>query len=449
MTLFRTAILLLLALGCLRPVHADLSVHFPQNFRWCVASAAHQVEGGDTNSDWADWEQVPGHIKNGEKSGAACDEWNRVAEDIGLMKNLGAGVYRFSVEWSKIEPAENQYDTNAIAHYQHEVELLQNAGMEPLITLHHFTLPRWLRAKGGWEWDGSGEAFSRFAELVYREIAPGARDWVTFNEPMVHIMGGYYEGATPPGEHRSMSGIIPPLRGLLKAHAIAYHALHSAAKTLGFPIRVGMAHHLRTFDPFDPGSTTDMMMTNLVDTAWNRTVPDALESGRLVLHMLWLANDDEEIPDLEGTQDFLGVNYYTGDLIESSLSQGFIKHNRSDFPKNDLGWDIYPEGFYRVLHTATGRYANKPIIITENGIADAADSKRPAFLRDHLSYLAKAIDDGIPVEGYCHWSLMDNFEWTEGFTPRFGLYSVDYQTFARTPRPSAGLFHDIIANGGF
>ena len=365
------------------------------------------------------------------------------------MKDLGVRVSRFSVEWSKIEPSQGNYDQSVIAHYQREIALLRAAKIEPLITLQHFTLPRWMRALGGWEWDGSPDAFARFADLVYRQIAPGTRDWVTFNEPMVHILGGYVEGSTPPGEHRALSGIVAPLKGLLAAHAAAYQALHAAAASAGSPIRVGMAHHLRTFDPLNPGSMTDMAMTQLVDSAWNWAVPDALESGRLTLHMLWLVSEDEEIPGLAGTQDFFGVNYYTGDLIEASLSQGFTIHNHDDLPKNDLGWDIYPEGFYRVLHTVGSRYPNKPVMVTENGIADSADSQRPQFIRDHLKFLNQAMSEGVQVEGYCHWSLMDNFEWTSGFAPRFGLYSMDYSTLARTPRPSASLYRGIISHGGF
>jgi beta-glucosidase len=424
-------------------------VHFPPDFRWCVSTAAHQVEGYNSNSDWWDWEQTSGHIDHGDKSGAACDEYNRVGEDIGLMKDLGVSTYRFSVEWAKIEPVEGQYDADVIAHYRNEVQDLERAGISPLITLHHFTFPRWLRAKGGWEWNGVDRAFAKYAELVYTQIAPGVHDWVTVNEPMVHVMGGYYEGQTPPGLTRPMNGIFPVLEGILKAHAAAYHAIHSLANRYGYDVRVGMAHHLRTFDAYNWFNPLDLLVTHLVDDAWNWMLPNALETGRLEVHVLWYADTNETIPGLAHTQDFFGVNYYTGDLIQFSLSQGFTRHNRSDLPKNDLGWDIYPEGFYRVLHSVSERYPRKPIIVTENGIADATDSKRPDFIRDHLRYLAKAIDDGIPVEGYCHWSLMDNFEWTNGFTPRFGLYEMDYKNFARIPRPSALLYHEIIQNNGF
>lgn len=439
-----TASLLVAASGV---AHSD--VRFPEGFQWCVATAAHQIEGGNSNSDWWDWEQIPGNIANGEKSGRACDSWNRVSEDVAMLKHLGVGTYRFSVEWARIEPEQGHYDPAAIAHYRKEVMLLRKAGIAPIITLQHFTMPRWLREKGGWEWEGTEEAFTRFAALVYSKIAPGVRDWVTINEPMVNVMGGYFEGVVPPGEHRNLEGIVPVIRGLLKAHADAYLVLHMLAKTQGMPIRVGMAHHLRTFDPFILLNPLDVIASQIAQQEWNWMIPDALESGRLQMHVPFVVDEDEVIPALAGSQDFLGVNYYTGDLISFSSSRGIIQHVRDALAKTDLGWDIYPDGFYRILHEVADRYPGKPIFVTENGVADARDAERPEFLRDHLKAMAQAIDEGVPVEGYCHWSLMDNFEWVSGFEPRFGLYETDYRTFKRTPRPSAELFRQIVKNNGF
>ena len=423
---------------------ASADTVFPPGFHWCVSTAAHQIEGGNVNSDWWDWEQVPGHIANGDTSGKACDSWNRVSEDVQMLKDLGVDTYRFSVEWAKIEPVEGQYDKAAIAHYADEVNQLKRAGISPLITLQHFTMPRWLRQKGGWEWPGSEGAFAKYTATVYSKIAPGVRDWVTINEPMVNVLGGYYTGVIPPGEQRDMSGIIPVLRGLLKAHADAYQVLHQLANLRGAKVRVGMAHHLRTFDPLSQADPMDVTATSLAEQAWNWTLPDALETGRLTMHMLWLVDDDEVIPGLAGTQDYMGVNYYTGDLISFSTTQGFVQGERSWLPKSDVGWDIYPAGFHQILREVADRYPGKSIFVTENGIADSHDAQRPDFIRDHLAAMAQAIQEGVPVEGYCHWSLMDNFEWNSGFTPRFGLYAMDYKTFKRTPRPSAHLFKQIM-----
>lgn len=429
------------------PAYA-VDMSFPLGFQWGVATAAHQIEGYNSNSDWWAWEQVPGHIANGDKSGAACDDWNRVDEDVGLLKQLGVSGYRFSVEWAKIEPVEGQYDPAAIAHYRHEVELLQANGIAPLITLHHFTFPRWLAAKGGWEYPGVVQEFTNYAQLVYTQIAPGNRDWITVNEPMVNVMGGYYTGQTPPGQTRELAGIIPVVRGLIKAHAAAYQVLHTLAGAMGYEVRVGMAHHLRTFDPNLFWNPLDMLAAHFADEGWNWMIPNALIDGHLKLNILWFVNVDEQIPEAAGTQDFIGVNYYTGNMV-SFADKTMISISYNDrLPESDMGWEIYPDGFSRILESVKSKFPGKPIIITENGIANASDAERPGFLTAHLTKLWTEIQKGVPVEGYYHWSLMDNFEWVNGFTPRFGLYQMDYTNFARIPRPSATIYHDIIQNNG-
>lgn len=422
---------------------AEETVTFPPGFRWCVATAAHQIEGGNDKSDWWAWEALPGNVKNAERSGAACDHWNRVDQDVALMKDLSVGTYRLSVEWAKIEPTEGQYDPAAIAHYRKEIETLVANGIEPMVTLQHFTFPKWIADKGGWEWPGIPEAFAKYTAVVYTQIAPQVRDWVTVNEPNVSVMNGYVYGTFPPSQKRTYDGVVPVFRGILKGHAQAYAVLHALAQKSGHAVRVGMANHLRTMDPANKWNPLDRLGASLVGQMWNWSLPDALETGRFKMNLLWIVNNDEEIPGLKGTQDFIGINYYTGDLIHVTLSGQIQPLQRAELEKNELGWDIYPEGFYRVLKAAAERYPGKPIFITENGIADSKDRLRPKYLRDHLREVARAINEGVKIEGYCHWSLMDNFEWAEGFTPRFGLYEMDYKTLERRPRPSAELFRDI------
>ena len=426
-------------------VHAK----FPQGFRWCVATAAHQIEGGNTASDWWKWEQTPGHVKDDQKSGAACDHWNRIDEDIALMKSMNVTDYRMSIEWARIEPQEGQYDESAIAHYKREIDALKAANIQPILTLQHFTLPEWVREKGGFEWSGLSDAFAVYTKKAYTEIAPGVRDWVTINEPMVTMIAGYVAGVHPPQEKRSVKDIFPVVRGMAMAHARAYHVLHAEAAALGFEVRVGMANHLRTMDPFSHWSPVDRLAAAVANQAWNWMLPMALQTGRLELKLFWPFEISEEIPGLAGTQDFFGVNYYSGDLISFSVQNLFEIKTRSDIAKNDLGWDIYPEGFHRVLMDVAQKFPNMPIIITENGIADAADAQRPKFILDHLAVISQAISEGANIEGYCHWSLMDNFEWQEGFTPRFGLFEMDYKTFERKPRTSAVLYGEIAKKNGF
>ncbi len=474
-------------------------LRFPVGFRWCVATAAHQIEGANTLSDWWAWEHLPPvcdssgsckcKVARCETSGAATDHWNRVSEDIELMKGLGVGAYRFSLEWAKLEPRRGEIDEAVVEHYRLEVEALRRAGIEPFITLQHFTMPNWLRELGGWEWSGAPEAFGRFAELSYRRIAPGVRDWVTINEPLVHLGGGYVLGWTPPGlggggpEIRAdqMGGqssrkarvqtcgdlghgyigaraptaddlrrVIAPARGMLLAHAAAYRALHREAERRALLVRVGMAHHLRVFDPRSAWNPLDRWMAGLLDRLWNWTVIDALRTGELRVSIPTLIRHREEIPGLAGTQDFLGINYYTRDRVWFKWDRGpSVGIGLTEgAPTNDLAWEIYPRGLYRVIREAARRGPGLPVLITENGVADCDDSRRADFLREHLRWLHRAIGDGIEIESYCHWSLLDNFEWIEGFAPRFGLFEVDYWTQKRTPRPSAELFSRIARENG-
>ena len=345
-----------------------------------------------------------------------------------MLKDLGVDTYRFSVEWAKIEPVEGQYDAKAITHYRKEIDRLKRAGIAPMITLQHFTMPRWLREKGGWEWVGSEGAFTKFAALVYSKIAPGVRDWITINEPMVNVMGGYYEGVVPPGEHRGLDGVVPVVRGLLKAHASAYMVLHDLAKFRGAEVRVGMAHHLRTFDPAGLINPLDMVASALAQQAWNWMIPDALETGRLQMHLLWFVDDDEYIPGLAGSQDFVGVNYYTGDLISFSSSKGIIQQARDWLPKTDLGWDIYPDGFYRVLREVGDRYPGKPVFVTENGIADATDSERPEFSAVICVLCLKRSRRGFPSK-----AIAIGRSWTTSSGSRASLLGSDSTRWITKP----------------
>jgi len=420
----------------------------PQGFEWCVATAGHQIEGGNDQSDWWDWEQQPGRIAHGDRSGRASDSWERTSRDLEMLSELNATAYRFSVEWSRIEPKPGEYDPLAIEHYADLVRRLEARSIRPIITLQHFVMPRWLREKGGWVWTGSAEAFSQFAELVATRIAPHATEFVTINEPMVNILGGYFLGNVPPGEKRSLKEVVPVLTAMLRAHAAAYRTLHKIRPSA----HVGFAHHLRAFEADRAWNPLDHWLAKVLDQAWNWALPDAMETGILRLSIPGLVAAKEKIEGLQGTQDFVGVNYYTRERIRSGviLRAAFGHPSAADQRRVEAmydpsNWESYPQGLTHLLVEATRRYPGKPIRITENGVADAADTKRPDYLRSHLLAVADAIEQGAPVQGYCHWSLLDNFEWVHGFGPRFGLYEVDYQTYERKPRPSALLFSSYAA----
>jgi beta-glucosidase len=424
------------------PLPDPTDFHFPPDFKWCVSTAAYQVEGNDKDSDWWQWEQIPGKIVNGEHSGRADDHWNRLEEDTQLLKDLNASAYRFSIEWAKIEPRQGVYDQDAIAHYRKELALLKAAGIEPVVTLWHFTFPEWVAAKGSWEWDGAPTAFANYVGIVYSLIAPDVTTFITLNEPTTYISAAYLGGLYPPG-YTNLRDIFPPILGMLKAHAKAYHVLHDAAQSKGKTIRVGTANHLRIFDPFDPLKSLDRSFSQQLDEAFNWAFPSALQTGEFKM-TITPYTIDQTIDGLSGTQDFMGVNYYSRTLVQFKLEAPFVNLiNNPDAQHNDLGWEIYPEGFYKILKETYRRFPTLSILVTENGTADAKDSERPQFIIDHLKQLKRAIEDGVPVEGYCHWSIYDNFEWTNGFEARFGLYTVDYSTLKRTPRTSAKIFSRI------
>lgn len=426
---------------------------FPGNFQWCVATSSHQIEGDNVDSDWWDWEHLPGKIKNGDISGKATDHWNHLEEDVGLMKSLGLGTYRFSVEWAKIEPREGEWNYQAIDRYRRLLFLLKANNIQPLVTLHHFTFPRWVAQNGGWEWSRTPEVFERFVRFVEGEFnrdGLAVRDWVTINEPTIVLTMGYVVGVFPPGHNRDIVDLNQAMAGMLRSHARAYAVLHEGGVRAGLPIRVGMAHHLRIFDPASIWNLFDRIVAKTLDQAFNWSVVEALETGHASLELPGSPKWEEEIPGLKGTQDFIGLNYYGRDVVKYNkrLPVKFESRIPKGAPLSDMGWEIYPEGFYRMLKKIAKKVPGRNVIVTENGVADAVDSRRAHFIEEHLAALHKALDEGVAVEGYCHWSLLDNFEWAEGFTPRFGLYEVNYQTFARTPRASALRYAEIIHSKG-
>lgn len=428
--------------------HAPDSRSFPQDFKWCVATAAHQIEGGNTQSDWWNFEKVPGVIRDGQSSGAACDHWNRLEQDSELLSALGVNQYRFSVEWAKIEPRPGEFDEEALTHYRHEIELLKARGIRPFVTLQHFTLPQWVADRGGFAWEGVPTAFEHYSRKVYEALGSEVQDWTTLNEPQALIAAGYIEGVFPPGL-KDIKEIVAPAIGMIRSHARAYHALHEMAAAQDRKIRIGMAHHLRIFEPARRWNPFDHWAARFVQRFANWAILDALKTGRLQIHIPFVLNIDEMIPEAAETQDFIGLNYYSRDLIAfNPWKAGMIERlTRKDATVSDLGWEIYPEGIYRLAKKLHQRFPELSIYVTENGIADREDRQRELFIRAHLQEILRALEEGIPIEGYCYWSLMDNYEWAEGFGPRFGLYEVNYSTQERTLRPSGRWFSQLTRTG--
>lgn len=410
----------------------------PRTFLLGTATAAHQVEGGNVHNDWAAFEAEPGRIKNGEKSGRACDSWNLLDEDIALLRELGATSYRFSIEWSRIEPTEGQFDEAAWTHYQVQLQKLKAAGIVPMVTLLHFTLPQWLAQRGGLIAPDFPQRFARFVTEAVTRYAADVTLWCTINEPNVQMYQGYVIGIFPPAK-KSNAEAAQAFAGLLRAHAAAAKVLRKHDPDA----QIGVAMNLVALQPARRWNLLDWVSSGLAEAAFNWAFYDSIAAGRIQFHPPGFPAIDEPLADLRGSVDFFGANYYRRDLVRFSPgAPGLVTTTGGPNPRSDLDWEIYPEGLYDLLKAAHARY-RLPIYVTENGLADASGDKRADYLRRHLYAVARAAQDGVPVRGYYHWSLLDNFEWAEGFTPRFGLYKMDYKTLARTPSPGVAAFRQI------
>ena len=409
---------------------------FPENFLWGTATAAHQVEGGNHANDWWAWEQVPGHIKNGDRSDPACEHYERFAGDFDLLRSLHQNAHRLSLEWSRIEPAPGEFSSTALAHYRDVLQALRDRGLEPLVTLHHFTNPTWIADAGGWEAPETAEYFARFAQRVVDELGDLARYWITVNEPTVIAYQGYIKGEWPPGK-RDLGAAVRALVNLLRGHWIAYERIKSRHPEH----QIGLAHHLRVFDPARPFVPQDRAVAAAFNRVFNETTLKSLRLGRLVLPLTRAGRASGP----RHSQDFIGVNYYTRELVKFNHRYRAELFGERMLPagaaRSDLSWEIYPDGLYRTLLSL--RREELPIYVTENGIADRDDALRPEFLLTHVDAMRRAIDAGVPVRGYFHWTCFDNFEWAEGYTAKFGLIACDPATQERRPRPSARLYAEI------
>jgi len=415
----------------------------PDKFLFGTATASLQIEGGDRNNSWYRWAEE-GHIKDGSHCIVACDHWNRVEEDIELMEALHCHTYRMSIEWSRIEPEKGKFDGEAMAHYRWEIEELIRAGIVPLVTLHHFSNPLWFEDLGAWANPGSVDLFDRYVEYVVKNLGDLVSDWVTINEPNVYAFSGYVTAEWPPGKS-SIAGYLRVSRNMVVGHLRAYRKIHEIRSKMGTSgTMVGVAHHLRILDP-KHGTALERLLARVSDYLFHEIFVVGTSEGKLLPPLGW------GYPVGKGKYlDYFGVNYYSREMISLSPNPAmlFMKFERKEgAPANDLGWEIYPEGLYRFCRKYWERY-RVPIWITENGTCDASDSIRARFIYDHLWQIKRLIDDGVDVERYYHWTLMDNFEWLEGFSARFGLYETDFQTQKRTLRPSGRFYGEVSKNRG-
>lgn len=381
-----------------------------KNFFWGAATSAYQVEGGNKN-DWSEAAAKAG--QTGFDAGSAAGHYSRFEKDFDLARSLGHNAQRISIEWSRIEPEKGKFNKKEIEHYREVLKAFWERGLEPFVTLWHFTNPIWFSKLGGFENKKAKDYFARYADFLAQNFQD-VRYWITVNEPMIYAINAYARGIWPPQE-KSLSHYLMVISHLVKAHKVAYQIIHKNIPAA----QVGIAQNVIYFDVFNKNPITYLLKW-LSGYFWNH-------------HFL---------NQISEKQDFIGVNYYSRKLVRVSKK---IKDCFCDNPKgvlSDLGWEIYPEGLYHVLKDL--KKYNKPIYITENGLADAKDQKREQFIKDHVYWMKKAMAKGVDVRGYFYWSLIDNFEWERGFEPRFGLIEVDYRTMERKIRPSAYAYKNII-----
>lgn len=406
-------------------------VFFQNNILFGVATASTQIEGGNTDSNWNDW-YARGEIKDGSDPARANDHYNRYREDIDLMASMNIQTYRMSLEWSRIEPKQNEFCQEALAHYAAELQYLRSKNIVVLLTLHHFNNPMWFERIGGFLNPQSSAIFLHFVQKVISTLGMYADEYVTINEPNVYVTSAYYFGEFPPGHH-SLPECRTAMTNLCKAHISAYKLIHAMRRRMGFRYtKVGYASHVRVFEPRRKYNPLDICGARLMEKMFQTAIDTCAMTGVAKYPI-----KRDKFFEKGCYYDFIGINYYARSLVRV-----FTEGAKDDAPHNDMGWEIYPYGIRQVTERYYQRY-KKPIYITENGTPDGADAFRTKFIYDHLRELSLAKAD---VHRYYHWTFIDNFEWSDGETPRFGLVALNYETQERTLRESGKFYAGLIKN---
>ncbi len=427
----------------------DATLYFPTDFLWGTATAAHQVEGENSQNDWWRWEQEGaeqglGRVFENGVSGKACDWWaGKAEEDIARMAELKNNTHRLSIEWSRIEPEQGKWDHDALDRYREILTAMREAGIKPMVTLHHFTNPLWMADQGGWANPQVPEWFVRYVKKATGDLSDLCDLWCTINEPNVYASYGYFTGFWPPGQ-TNLKAYFQVVYHMLQAHVAAYEMIHDIQPRA----KVGLAKHMVVWYPRSR-SPLDRFATRLLDRAFNALTLDALAAG------LWrpLLGRRLRWPEAKGKLDWIGLNYYQRYDVSFSLkalrSLGIRYAARPGRPKGPGGWgEIYPPGLSEHLRRLHKQF-DLPIYVTENGLPDEFDTHRPGFILESLRQIWAVVNHNCPVMGYYFWSLLDNFEWAEGYDPRFrfGLYGVDFETQERKLRKSGELYAEIAGTG--
>jgi beta-glucosidase len=414
-----------------------VTARFPFSDRprlWGTAVSHYQVEGDDA-CDWSEWERQ-GKTRGGP-CGEAAGSWTRYEHDAELARAAGANAFRFSISWSRVEPRPGAFDERALSRYRRFAEHLVAIGLEPVVTLFHYTHPSWFHAKSPWTSTASIHRFRDFTQRVVDVLGDVVRFWMPLNEPLVFVLAGYYDGQIPPGlaHPRSMTRALDHL---LAAHVEAAGVIRAANPRAA----IGVAHNMMAFAPERPRNVLDRTLARVAHRCYNLGLIEAFATGRWDFILPPATRVRGRRADLPKSLDVFGVNYYSRLHLRCPGRQRLIGEfqylDRTGAGMADNGWEIVPHALEALLRDAA--QSGFPVVVAENGIADANDRLRGAFIDDHLAAIARVEGDGIPIDGYFHWSLIDNYEWLDGFGPKFGLYSVDRATMQRTPRPSVEVF---------
>ena len=439
---------------------------FPPDFLWGAATSAYQIEGspladGAGPSIWHRFAHTPGRTADGDTGDLACDHYRRMPDDVALMERLGLQAYRFSVAWGRVLPdGTGRVNGPGLDFYDRLVDRLVEAGIAPLPTLYHWDLPAALDDRGGWLNRDVADWFADYAGVVYDRLGDRVRRWVTVNEPWVVMDGGYVRGGLAPG-HRVLAEGPRVAHHLLLAHARAAAALRAAGAT-----EVGLAVNL---EPKVPATDhpEDRAAAARADAYTNRIFLDPVFQGRYpdeladVFGDAWPSFAPADLDEIHAPPDFLGVNYYARSVVvddPEAVPERAGRVRQPRHPYTEMGWEVYAPALRDLLVWVRDRYGDVPLYITENGAATAdpprpiggevADPLRVAYLHDHLLAVRDAVERGVDVRGYFAWSLLDNFEWAEGYAKRFGLVHVDFETQARTPKHSAAFYRQVIESNG-
>ncbi|MGC8971110.1 MAG: GH1 family beta-glucosidase [bacterium] len=439
---------------------------FPKDFVWGCATAAYQIEGafnedGKGPSIWDTFTHIPGNIIDGSNGDVACDHYHRYTEDIELMKSLNLKGYRFSISWPRIFPeGRGTINKKGLDFYKKLVDGLLSKDIIPFATMYHWDLPQALEDKGGWGNLDTSKYFADYAYTLFKELGDAIPFWITLNEPAVFTYLGYGIGIHAPGK-KDFSLAIKATYSALLAHGLAIEAY----RALGIKGQIGITLNLT---PMHPASNKeeDILSANKMDLMWNKWFLDPILKGSfpqefidiLLENKIKFEIDPEHIKKINSKIDFLGVNYYTRNIVayDSNVPIICARTIEPAINKTEMGWEIYPEGLYELLSSIKKEYGDILLYITENGAAfkdelineKVEDPRRVDYLRRHFYQAYKAINDGVNLKGYFVWSLMDNFEWAFGYTKRFGIVYVDYPTQKRIIKRSGYYYREVIEKNG-